>query len=688
MPEVVDLLSSPECPPPRKKPTTVRTVPKRSLFDDDDDLVCTQDSFSSSRVGLNSTAEPVAVQSPRRPTTSSISQERLPDKPRKGTKRLSESPPFPLDARVSPKRSKSTHAAPIVLDSDDDAPPTNSTRNKTTPAPTSTINKTENMRITAAPVTSGAATVRKGMFDSDEMDIDAFLAKNTYATLGSKGTSAPSAPDNSTKTPEKPKRKMPLSPKPINVDETTPVKKDRTRELLDRLLAKDPEEDGSGDKEMASPAATPKRRKSAQSRTSQPVDLESPVAKRPVARKGKLTEEEKAERAAQKAAEKEAKDAEKARLASIKKAEKEAAASLKAQNARLREANKIRKAADSLPEMIIDLPQSFTETALGIILDRERLPAQPCSVKMTTPLAPLPVGHLITFRRKATARYDEASDMFLPIEEEIIRERHCLVHLPALDFLDMALHSHPVPLSAHFQAAASHNYNTALPIYLIEGLAPLIKKAANKKQRAFKETVRQMHPTASTAAPRRRKPANSEKERLENILDELNADIAEQALLQLQMLTAPPVPNSTPTTPRRPMIFHTKDPAESADWFLIFLREIARNYYKPIQSSSYNQHHIERGPAKCGNGPKDTMHKMLQEITRITPSIAGGIMGEFGSLRELWLGCRTSGEQVVEYVRTESARNGAGMAGKRVGIQGSRRVWRVFTSMDEDEEDI
>ena len=59
---------------------------------------------------------------------------------------------------------------------------------------------------------------------------------------------------------------------------------------------------------------------------------------------------------------------------------------------------------------------------------------------------------------------------------------------------------------------------------------------------------------------------------------------------------------------------------------------------------------MESGQIRCGDDDRDTFVKMLQQVTRVTQSMAGGIASEFASVGALVRAFEESGPLVLEDV--------------------------------------
>lgn len=300
--------------------------------------------------------------------------------------------------------------------------------------------------------------------------------------------------------------------------------------------------------------------KETDSEESDASELEPDISAKPKKRT-RLTEEERARRAAEreesrlvKKREKEARDTERALLKASKKKEKET----KELERRREQANKHRSSKkDSLPEMIVDMSISLADIAVGNQLQRFLL-QHGCRVNpMWEP--PVPGGwKLVKWRRRVKAVYDDDLSIFIPLENEEIREEsHVLVYLGAQEFINLALSLSVNALTMHVQHIKSAFRPQNRLIYLIEGLAGLVKKHKNLKNRAFQNRVLANLP--GTPGPSTARDESS-------IIEE---DAVEWALLELQIT-------------HECLIHHTTGPVETAEWISIFTGDISTIPYKSL----------------------------------------------------------------------------------------------------------
>lgn len=96
---------------------------------------------------------------------------------------------------------------------------------------------------------------------------------------------------------------------------------------------------------------------------------------------------------------------------------------------------------------------------------------------------------------------------------------------------------------------------------------------------------------------------------------------------------------------------------------------------------------MESGQVKTGEDAKDTYVRMLQEIVRVTAPIAYGIAAEFGTVSRLVRGLEERGPTLLEGVKKSANKDGA-FSDRMVGQAVSRRMYKVFTGVDETSTDV
>ncbi|OCT44693.1 hypothetical protein CLCR_05604 [Cladophialophora carrionii] len=431
------------------------------------------------------------------------------------------------------------------------------------------------------------------------------------------------------------------------------------------------------------------------------IEFSSPVTAKS-SNSSKLSKAEKATKASERAAQRAAAKADKEAAKEIEKArkaqEKEQKGKEKRKAADLAEVNKSRtNKKDATPEMILDMSSLLKDTSVGTQVEKRMEIAQVevNYINEEISLADDGVdqehhGSIVTWRRKVNSTYNDEEDQWEPTSRcRVVKEKHVLIHLPARDFVAVAAVARSgaeasvmrteedlkANLDAHVKSIRQR-FGDCIPVYLIEGLRSWLKKNVNAKNRAYTAGVRaQMlqadadaEPASSQARSRKRKKPLSDSLDLSHV----TSDIIDDLLLHLQLVHQPL------------LIHHSPTPTESASQIAALTQHLAVRPYRVAQleynlkSASFC---MNSGQVRTGDDAKDTFVKMLQEVQRVTPSMAYGIVEEFKTIRKLVKGFDKHGNLLLENVRKTVNKDG-GWSDKRLGPQVSKRLFKVFMGRD------
>ncbi|KAH8601396.1 ERCC4 domain-containing protein [Bisporella sp. PMI_857] len=366
---------------------------------------------------------------------------------------------------------------------------------------------------------------------------------------------------------------------------------------------------------------------------------------------------------------KELKAMERKRMAKIKAAEKEA----EKERRRLEKIEKARQKDDavvlakantlktdkklSTPEMIVYLPSILDEKlfrATQIFL--EELSVEVHKYQSETPV--------IKWRRKADSIWDSEARIFKPCAPHLRDEKHIMYLISAKDFVKLATGSDGDDLDSHVLRLKTE-FDDCKVIYMIEGMKAWTAKNKSVKNNGFTEAVRNLIADAEATDNQRRKRKEVE------YVDE---DVVEHALLKLQVMHGV-------------LIHHSRVMNETSEWIRSFTQHISTIPYKQQQRSMDSSFCMESGQVQVGNGTEDTFIKMLEQMARITASIAKGIQAEYPTVQALVAGLREHGPNALADLRTAANNNGA-FTDRRIGPAISKRVYNVFTSRDEGRDDV
>ncbi|KAK2071963.1 hypothetical protein P8C59_006344 [Phyllachora maydis] len=392
--------------------------------------------------------------------------------------------------------------------------------------------------------------------------------------------------------------------------------------------------------------------------------------------------EEKAKKAAERGAEKERKKAEREAAKQEKTMEKE-------RKAALDEVNKLKTdKRKSALEMIVSLPNSLEPKTLA------RADALLEALHVQFDRWTSPVKNVVTWRRKVKARYVEESDQWEPIPQRIVQERIAMVILPAAEFVQLALGhgsqeeaaSGIGDLDTHVDHMRQHFPEHTI-IYLIEGLRLWVRNNNNVRNRKFVAAVRNgLDPNSAVNSAASTQPANAppassqsrprQRKKVAPPSEFISEDVIEDALLSLQVLHGA-------------RIHHTANHAETAEWVTVFTQHIGTIPYRRQREaiSAQGNFCMESGQVRTGDGARDTYVRMLQEVARVTASVAYGIAAEFETVSALVRGLEAEGPLRLQMIRKSANRDGS-VTDQRIGPAISKRLHKIFTGRDVDSMDI
>jgi crossover junction endonuclease EME1 len=467
-------------------------------------------------------------------------------------------------------------------------------------------------------------------------------------------------------------------------------------------------------KRVGDPSASKFRRKDANSAGANAIeDIDDIVSALPekqvgIKSRGKSTEVERKEKAADRAAAKAVRELEKEAEKEQRRLSKEQKAQEKQKAADIAEVNKSKtNKKDSVKEMILDMPRGLEKTSIGNQVEAylENLEVQftyydeEIDLSRSDSVRSEYVGNVIRWRRKIGGVYDPELDQFQPLaQKRIEKEKHILVHLTGTEFaalvarrpdnIDVA-HISEAAMKANLDAhvhAIKREHKDCIPIYLIEGLHALLRKNKNAKNRDYQAAARSANIGISTndiAAASSSQPKPSKRKQPPTTAPEvsfLTQALTSNLLLHLQLAHSPAI-----------LLHQVSTPSQSAHWITVFTTHLSIRPYKQLRAH-FNEANagfcMDNGQVQTGLDASDTYLRMLQELPRVTPSMAHGIRDEgWASVRELVAGFRKEGRLILEDVRKAVNRDG-GVSDRRVGPSVSKRLYRLFFSDDPQELNI
>lgn len=431
------------------------------------------------------------------------------------------------------------------------------------------------------------------------------------------------------------------------------------------------------------------------------------------------------------AAEKEAEQGEKRLAKERQAAEKQLAADKAEVNKRKTDRKK------SAEEMVVFMPAVFRGKALGnqVELHMKEVNVNVSfyndEIDMTQDDGEVKsLGKIIKWEREVKATYDELKEEWMPLGRTKRQpEKHILVYLTGEEFCTIAAacpHGHSANSLEHWPPS-EESMKESLTTYvvllgsrhpgctivlLIEGLASFIKRIANTKNREYQTGVRAQNPgpedpvatssstqpTSSGRAPKKRKQSKPAID-----LTFFDNDICE--ILQLHIQLAHPGLH----------IHHTTSVATSAKQVDSFTQHLSTRPYRQTELERNLAHAsfcMASGQFRTGQGDaKETFIKMLEQVNRLTVSMAHGIVDagydnpaklvkgfekaedgvtvggrSLGGNTGLERQGREKSKLLLEDVKKAANKDGA-WNNQRLGPQISKRLWKVFMSNDENMRD-
>jgi crossover junction endonuclease EME1 len=378
-----------------------------------------------------------------------------------------------------------------------------------------------------------------------------------------------------------------------------------------------------------------------------------------------------------------------------KQAEKARRAQEKQKAADLAEVNKSKtNKKDAIEEVLVEASRNLLETSVGNQLEEFYKHSEvPFSyvdeeVHVGDDYKPWQdVGAIVRWKRKVSAIYQEQTGQWATASQtRVVPEKHVLVYLKAAEFAMIvagsAAQGH-VSAPSELQmkenldvhvATLRSRYAGCTTMYVLEGLYSWLKKNQNAKNRQYTAAVRAQRlsegstdipvPSQSKAAKRKKVVATD--------FSFINEDTVETLLLHLQLAHQPI------------FIHHTISAATTAAQIFVFTQQLSTRPYRQIeleQNLKAAAFCMATGQVRTGDDPHDTYLKMLQEIQRVTPSMAYGISSEFPSVQKLAQGFRDQGNLMLEDVRKSANKDGA-WSDRRLGPMVSKRLYKVFMGRD------
>lgn len=353
-----------------------------------------------------------------------------------------------------------------------------------------------------------------------------------------------------------------------------------------------------------------------------------------------------------------------------KRIEKEAKARDKQAAAEVAKVNTLKTdKKTSTPEMIVDLSNGLDAK----LTNQLKVFFSPLGVQLVESGLDTGMKNVIKWRRKVEAAYNEELGHWEPVPKRIRSENHVMCIMQAKEFVELATGDEGADLDSHVLRMKSIFRDCEI-IYLLEGITQWMRKNKNVKNRAFAEAVRSQIPAEPPAAL---KSAQGRKKKAGKVQEYVDEDMIEDTLLRLQVMHGA-------------FIHHTGAVVETAQWVVAFTQHISTIPYRQQRMTMDTAFCMESGQVKTGENPEDTFVKMLQEVNRITPSIAYGIAAEYPSVTKLvkaFEGRGSSGKDILQNLKKSTNKDGA-FSDKNIGPKISRRVYGIFMGTEEGSTDV
>ncbi|KAK9456295.1 hypothetical protein V1511DRAFT_497077 [Dipodascopsis uninucleata] len=344
---------------------------------------------------------------------------------------------------------------------------------------------------------------------------------------------------------------------------------------------------------------------------------------------------------------------------------KEKKAQEKQRQRQLESVNKIKVSKkETCTEMIVDIDSEFAKTVCGSHLQSI---LEPLGISVSTNWTS-PTGNMIKWRRKVFAEYNEALGYFIPIPEEIRKEKFLLVVLNGIEFIEMVIDGH---LFESVKRIKSLYHNMKI-IYMIEGLSNVLRKLNAQNRRQFANKVHGALEGNMVMSSSRQRKTKDDTEVLTRVQGKFNPNIhpelIEDAMIGLQMSY-------------NCLIFHTTTELDSAQWITILTQDISMIPYKNAKVNIHETICMEAGQVKAGIDNDDTFKSTLQRVKFVTPGLAAGIFNKYGSIHGMMTALKQSGPQAFLSIDGSQGPTGR-TSSRKIGPVLSRNLHYIFSSTD------
>lgn len=308
---------------------------------------------------------------------------------------------------------------------------------------------------------------------------------------------------------------------------------------------------------------------------------------------------------------------------------------------------------DSTPEMIVEVCASINKSALHTHIT-SFMQALGCDCK----LEQMPVTGLVKLRRKITAKFESEKGYWVPLANPTVEdEDRSIVILKAQDYLQIIRTS--VGLQHHVDSVRRVRPSATI-LYIIEGLASIVRKSKTMKNRAYQAAVRASGITTEDGVVNRPCLATPSGQ----LVDE---ETVEDTLLDLQIQ-------------HRCLIVHSTSPADTAEHLSVLVSDISTIPYKNERGRTA-QFCTESGQIKTGTDERDTFEKLLQAISRVTPQISQAIASRFENISALYSALAINGTACLKSIPKGHNADGT-VSNTTLGVATAQKVFQAFMTDD------
>lgn len=393
------------------------------------------------------------------------------------------------------------------------------------------------------------------------------------------------------------------------------------------------------------------------------------------------------------AAAKQAREA-KARQREAGKAAKQQAA---AERKRFLEVNRLRTAkSETMCELIIDLDRSLFSQGQPLATCQASMTArfeeEGASVHLCDGVVAPP---LVRFRRKVKAEWNVERRHWVPLEkEEVRREAMVIVYMDAKEVVQLVSEGGEAGLETWYgdlmrRLEVINGSDAGAPqVFLIcQGLVKFYSRIRANENRAYTARIRQQlaenqsgaaaqeatAASASESAPKanRRKAASSTSTDVAASTDLPTQATVERSLLQLKLM-------------HRCYVIHAASLVDGVEWLHQLTSDLSLKPYKSLRDTHLS-FAVDTGRNTTSSSSAAIYSMMLQQIPRVTPSIANSITTIYPSLHALihaYHACRDEAAQkaLLSSVQVLSNKDGTERRANRtnLGLQLSKRIHAVI----------